>query len=349
MKQVREIVIWAHSECRSNAALFGEVKRLAESLGISVTMCLWDVVPMDETRKMHCLDYISVGDNIEKGRKVLADHGGEGTAYVFCVYQNSAVWRRLIIEAKRGGARVVVNAEAPCEMSVGAKAWLKRAYYRFVLPLKTRRVAKCADVFLNASGCDGLKRLARLGWSESKIVPFGYASWADSDGYAEHGEVISRKLHVLHTGIESEYRDVGTLKRAVDLLSERGVPLELVCTGGNVAKEELKRLYGWADVFVACGLCEPWGMRVNDAIHAGLPVVVSSGMGAKWLVEQFGCGCVFEKGNAEELAGVLGRMAKDAAFMAQLRSGVAAAHEAWTPKQRAKVFLDVVCGNESRR
>ena len=102
------------------------------------------------------------------------------------------------------------------------------------------------------------------------------------------------------------------------------------------------RLYEWADVFVACGLCEPWGMRVSDAIHAGLPVVVSNGMGASWLVEQFGCGCVYEKGKARQLADCLERFARDVDFRTRLVSGVESARTAWSPASRAKVFLDCV-------
>ena len=74
----REIVIWAHSECRSNAALYGEVKRLAEARGVGVTMCLWDEKPMDEVRKIHRFEYIKVGDNLQTGRDVLTAHGGAG-------------------------------------------------------------------------------------------------------------------------------------------------------------------------------------------------------------------------------------------------------------------------------
>lgn len=347
MGQIREIVIWAHSECRSNAALFGEVKRLAEAHGISVTMCLWNMAPVAEARALHGLEYINVGDSVEKGREVLAAHGGEGTAQVFCVYQNSRAWRRLIVEAKRGGARVVVNAEAPCEMCVGVKAWLKRLYYRLVLPCRVGRVAECADLFLNASGRDGVDRLVRLGWRESKIVPFGYAS-ALPDLPAPHlpapPQGCGASLRILHTGIETPYRGLSTLLRASAILESRGVHHELFRTGGASSEAELASLYASCDILVACGLCEPWGMRVNDAIHAGLPAIVSDGMGAKWLVEQFGCGAIFKKGDAAALADILERVAKDAAFLARLRSGVAAAHEAWTPEQRAKVFLEAVCG-----
>lgn len=340
---VNEIVIWAHSECRSNAALYAEVKRLAEAQGLRVTMCLWDEMPMEESRKSHGLEWIKVGDDLKKGREVLAAHGGADATHVFCVYQNSSVWRRLIVEAKKSGSRVVVSAEAPCEMCVGLKARLKRLYYRWVLPWRVRGVVKAADLFLNASGMNGVDELLRLGWKKEKIVPFGYASECGGEVAADRcSGRMEGALHILHTGIETEYRDVATLRRAVDVLRGKGIAVDLACTRGKASDEEMARLHGWADVFVACGLCEPWGMRVNDAIHAGLPVVVSDGMGARWLVDQFGCGCAYPAGDAEALSKILERFAGDADFRVRLISGVSAAHAAWTPEARAKVWLEKV-------
>ena len=85
-------------------------------------------------------------------------------------------------------------------------------------------------------------------------------------------------------------------------------------------------------------------MRVNDAIHAGLPVFISDGMGAKWLVEQFGCGHVFGKGRAEDLAESLARFTRDAEWRKSVIQGVRAAHEAWTPEARSKIWLKAVLG-----
>ena len=310
-------------------------------------MCLWDEMPMEESRKSRGLEWIKVGDDLKKGREVLAAHGGKGVAHVFCVYQNSSVWRRLIVEAKRSGSRVVVSAEAPCEMCVGPRARLKRLYYRWILPWRVRCVVKSADLFLNASGTNGVGALLRLGWAREKIVPFGYASDFNLEGKVGDKSWSGRKdgsLRVLHTGIETPYRDVGTLRRAVDFLRGKGIAIDIACTGGKASDEEMARLYGWADVFVACGLCEPWGMRVNDAIHAGLPMVVSDGMGASLLVDRFGCGCVYPAGDADALSSVLERFAVDGGFRARLMSGVSAAHTAWTPEARAKVWLDEVLG-----
>ena len=48
---MRELVIWAHSECRSTMALFREVKRVA---GVPVTIALWKSGKADDVRKVVC-------------------------------------------------------------------------------------------------------------------------------------------------------------------------------------------------------------------------------------------------------------------------------------------------------
>ena len=350
---MKDIVIWAHSECRSTMSLYREVKRQA---GVPVTIALWKYGERDDVRKSReasgqCageyadLDLVPIGEDLVRGQNLLAMHSGEGAVHVFCVYQNSPVWRQLILQAKKLGLRVVVYAEAPCEMCIGFKALLKRIYYRFVLPFKVCDVVRAADLFISQSGRMGMDRLMRLGWEREKIVPFGYASPGVIDHVEQVEHVGSDVLRILHTGVETPYRDVETLLRAVKILKKKGVPVEVVRTHGGVPLYELERLYKWADVFVACGLCEPWGMRVNDAIHAGLPVVVSSGMGAKMIiVEQHACGSAYKAGDAKALADVLHRFATDSDFASKCRAGVAKAHEAWLPEAKAREFIRLISG-----
>ena len=347
---MKEIVIWAHSECRSTMSLFREVKRQA---GVPVTIALWQYGDTAEIRakreaagqaegEYDDLAPVPVGEDLARGEELLAMHSGEGAVHVFCVYQNSAVWRRLILLAKKLGLRVVVYAEAPCEMCLGPKAWMKRLYYRFVLPFRLREVAQAADLFICQSGRMGVERLTRLGWEKEKIVPFGYASAATGEfGHGTNG-ICGNVLRVLHTGVEAEYRGVKTLLKAEKILKMRGIGLDIVRTHGKLPACEMERLYKWADVFVACGLCEPWGMRVNDAIHAGLPVVVSSGMGARMIVGQYGCGSVYKAGDAKALADVLQRFAEDRAFADSCRDGVVKAHEAWSPENKANEFIKLI-------
>ena len=352
---VKEIVIWAHSECRSTMSLFREVKRQA---GVSVAIALWKYGVDDDVRQLRettgqCageyadLGLVPIGEDLETGRAFGARHSGEGIVHVFCVYQVSSVWRQLIKEAKEGGAKVVVYAEAPCEMCLGAKAWLKRLYYRFVLPRRVGWVARFVDLFLCQSGENGIDSLVCMGWRRERIVPFGYVSpplifRAEEVGDKRRRERMDGALRILHTGVETDYRDIAALLKAVKILEKAGIVVELVRTYGGVPLSELKRLYKWADVFVACGRCEPWGMRVNDAIHAGLPVVVSNGMGAKMIVEQYGCGIVYRAGDARALSDVLQRFAEDCAFADSWRDGVAKAHEAWLPENKAKTFIKLI-------
>jgi glycosyltransferase involved in cell wall biosynthesis len=151
-------------------------------------------------------------------------------------------------------------------------------------------------------------------------------------------------LRVLHTGVEAKYRGVDVLKRAAASLKRRGVELEVKFTGGKVDAAQLPGLYEWADVVVACGICEPWGMRINDVLLEGLPVIVSDGMGAAMLCDEFGCGCVVPKGDANALAAVLERCANDRKFLAHLRSGAKMAAAEIAPEKRAKVWLGKVLG-----
>lgn len=346
---MNEIVIWAQSVCRSTMALYREVKRQSKcpvTVIVRLNACgeavrvVREAQGQDESAYADVVDQYWDGDYLT-GRAIIGEHSK--AIHVFSGYQVSSAVSRLIGDAHASGLRTIVYDEAPCEMCVGVKALLKRLCYRLLLPCKVRSVTKAADLFLCASGRKGLGRLKRLGWSKERIVPFGYASAVSCSFTARaNKEGNSKPLRVLHTGVETPYRDVETLLRAERVLKRQGVKLEVVRTHGTLPAGEMERLYKWADVFVACGLCEPWGMRVNDAIHAGLPVMVSSGMGAKWLVEQFGCGCVYEKGDVAELADILQRFATDSVFRSRLLSGVRSAHEAWTPKARAKVLLDVL-------
>ena len=350
-----ELVIWAQNVCRSTMSLYREVKRqcacpvlvvVRQSKHGEAARRIREKQGQSATAYSDVVDFVWDG-KLGTGMDILKAHSGDGAVHVFSGYQVSAAVRQLICEAHVRGLKTAVYDEAPCPVCVGLKAMLKRVYYRWVLPLKVRRVTEAADLFLSASGRYCEKELIRLGWTKDKIIPFGYASEVDQvcpkDGIRVKNGRGDGPLHVLHTGIESAYRDVETLKRAMGMLDEGGVRAELRCTGGGVSTDELKQLFEWADVLVACGLCEPWGMRVNDAIHAGLPVIVSDGMGVAGLVKELGCGCVYGKGNARELADALKKMTTgDDGFWRALGSGVARAHAAYTPAARARVFLECV-------
>lgn len=342
-----KIVIWVQSVCRSTMDLYREVKRLRDDVGVTVVLRRdgrgEDVRKLREAQGQG--DYSDVVDRewdgkFESGIELL----DLGAVHVFSGYQASRAVRELMIEAKRRALRVVEYDEAPCEMCLGVKGALKRLYYAMILPMRVRRAVQAADLFISASGNMGMDRLVRLGWKREQIVPFGYACGKRDEGTGNGELEMGRGLRVLHTGVEAKYRGVDVLKRVAASLKRRGVELEVKFTGGKVDAAQLPGLYEWADVVVACGLCEPWGMRVNDVLLEGLPVVVSDGMGAAMLCDEFGCGCVVPKGDANALAAVLERCANDREFLAHLRSGAKMAAVEIAPEKRAKIWLGKVLG-----
>lgn len=63
---------------------------------------------------------------------------------------------------------------------------------------------------------------------------------------------------------------------------------------------DLARAYAAADVFVLPSRSEAWGLVINEAMSAGLPVVVSDRVGARHLAIEGG-GSMFGVGNTDEL------------------------------------------------
>lgn len=364
------LVIWAQSNCRSTMALYREMLQL---LKCPALITLWhynkSACEKDIREKIGFshdefagLPIEPVGEDLGKGLAVLDAH--PGWSHLFCVWQPSPVYRQLIVEAKRRGSRVGVMCESPCNMGSGLGWMLKQLYMIFVLPYLARRIAHTSDFFVNFSG-DNRERAKGLGWEENKIIPFGYypppipgakCVKRSSDGW----------FHILATGVLSRYRGADVLVEALRILSSRGINYTATITqtgellpslkkkalvlglpvkfAGFVEMSELIDLYQSCSVYVGAGRQEPWGMRLNDALNCGAPLVVSSGMGGRKIVDDYACGLVFESGNAMALADALQKMARDKDFYANCANNVIIAAEACSPRNKAAELLGMVGG-----
>jgi glycosyltransferase involved in cell wall biosynthesis len=130
----------------------------------------------------------------------------------------------------------------------------------------------------------------------------------------------------------------GDLIRAAALLRRSGHAFHLVMVGSGEMEAELRALalaldldnvrfagfvnqsalpgvYAASDIFVLPSQNEPWGLTVNEAMCAGLPVIVSAEVGcATDLVRDGVNGVTFPAGNVEALAGALRPLIEDAAL-----------------------------------
>jgi glycosyltransferase involved in cell wall biosynthesis len=108
--------------------------------------------------------------------------------------------------------------------------------------------------------------------------------------------------------------------------------------------DKLIKLYETCDVYVGSGRAEPWGMRLNDALNCGAPLVVSTGMGGVKIVRDFGCGLVFNNGDANDLALKLQSLIKDEGVYNRCARNVSHAINHCSPEFNAKYLISIVRG-----
>ena len=98
----------------------------------------------------------------------------------------------------------------------------------------------------------------------------------------------------------------GELERRIALPDLAGA----VILRGFRQYDELPAFYGLARAFVHASTTEQWGLVVNEAMAAGLPVLVSARCGcAQDLVRNGVNGFTFDPYDVEELAGLMQRVA----------------------------------------
>ena len=147
------------------------------------------------------------------------------------------------------------------------------------------------------------------------------------------------KARLLLAGREAELpRLLGAMPEAVRARIEYG---------GFHPPEELPRLFARADVFILPSRYDGWGVVVNQAIGAGLPVICSDAVGAGYdLVEEGVNGMRFPAGDVAALTVCMKRFAADPAVAARWGAASRAKADGWTPDRGAekwvKVFREVL-------
>jgi glycosyltransferase involved in cell wall biosynthesis len=106
--------------------------------------------------------------------------------------------------------------------------------------------------------------------------------------------------------------------------------------------EELPRLFARADVFILPSRYDGWGVVVNQAIGAGLPVICSDAVGAGYdLVEEGVNGLRFPAGDVAALTECMERFAEDRGLAGRWGAASRAKADAWTPDRGAEKWVDV--------
>ncbi len=125
---------------------------------------------------------------------------------------------------------------------------------------------------------------------------------------------------------------------------------ERVRYAGFQAPDVLPRFFAQADVFVLPSRYDGWGVVVNQALGAGLPILVSDHVGAAHdLVQEGENGFTFPAGDANALAAAMLRYAADPALALTHGEASRRASAEWTPARGAERWaqaLHTVCSSQ---
>ena len=365
---MKGLLVWAQSACRSQMALYRE---LGKALGVPVDVAIWyykaDPAEIDNREavgfradEFDDMKVSPVGESWEKGLEFLDAH--PGWHHLFCNYQQSANYRRLQLEAARRGDRTAIGGESPCNMSVGWRRVAKEIYYHTRLPLMVKDNIRVSDFFVNYSGLDDRNARA-IGWPRDKIMPFGYFP-PPLPGTKCVKRTDNRPFEILITGEMTWHRGIDVAVEGLVRLKHMGIPFHATITQrgsllekmkarvlaesvpadfvGLLAMSELHKAYETCSVYVGAGRHEPWGMRLNDALNCGAPLVVSRGMGGVKIVDDFRCGLAFRNEDPQDLADKLAKLATDDAVYSECAKNVMKAIAGCSPKARACELAEIM-------
>ncbi|WP_192361940.1 glycosyltransferase family 4 protein [Mesorhizobium mediterraneum] len=255
-----------------------------------------------------------------------------------------------------------VVMEAPANLQTGLRRVIKNLVGPIITPIRTRSVAQKAKFVLSASG-DHQRDFERLGFAKERIFRYGY--FPDFPMLTRHPN-SSLGLRILCIGYLEPFKGQDCLLSSLSILNKNRTPFECVITGfgstasslqkmsdrlglqdkvkfeGVVSNDRLRDLFGWANILVAPGFEEPWGIRVNEALLSGLPVVVSDGVGAKELVEASGAGELFRAGSPPSLADALARSLARLSNGDELLDKVRTFQQCITPHAAAAYLAEVL-------
>ncbi|WP_056038789.1 glycosyltransferase family 4 protein [Loktanella sp. 3ANDIMAR09] len=167
-------------------------------------------------------------------------------------------------------------------------------------------------------------------------------------------------IDVLFSGQMIPRKGFDVLLTAFDRVARSHPQLRIVALGGGPAQDEyaaavpadlrdrvvflghrdpadLPQVFAAADLFCLPSRHDGWGVVVNEALGAGLPVLVSDAVGAgPDLVQDGETGFITPAGDADALAQVLDRLAGDAALRARMTEAVCAAAARWDVDEGAR-------------
>lgn len=167
------------------------------------------------------------------------------------------------------------------------------------------------------------------------------------------GQMIERKgvdlllqvfEQVIQSGLQARLLLVGREAELPQML-EKLTPAvkQQIDFAGFQAPDDLPHFFQRADIFVLPSRYDGWGVVVNQALGAGLPIICSDAVGAAHdLIEPGVNGCIIPGGDADALRDALIQYLKDPDTVRAASQASLMQANQWTPAQGAQRWIEVL-------
>ncbi len=238
----------------------------------------------------------------------------------------------------------------------GLKARLRPFIYRLFGIALRRRMTGVFAISPLAS-----QQFREMGVPETAIFPFGYfvPSPGIDPAQAEQDANSATRLKLCFVGSLILRKGLHRLIQATRAVTGSAVSLD-VYGAGDPSKYDID-----GDTVNYCGLIpfgtastvmsgydavvvpsehDGWGVVVNEALSAGVPVVVSRNVGASAMVEKFGCGIVYDPEQPDALHKALTRLASNPDELPDLQVATKVLQPLLEPEVAGRYMADVMFG-----
>jgi glycosyltransferase involved in cell wall biosynthesis len=203
-----------------------------------------------------------------------------------------------------------------------------------------------------AISAKAVEQYRAIGFAPTRLFPFGY--FVPPQVPLNVLAAGQTALRVVYLGSFIQRKGVSLLLDAFGRreVQETGATLDLYGPGGPGAEVPPRANYRGSlpfnrvqptlaeyDMIVVPSLSDGWAVVVNEAIQAGLAVIVSDGVGSSPMVSHWGCGDVFRSGDADDLAAKLHTTLSSPTRMLEQRNAARQLAPLLTPERAAR-YLD---------
>lgn len=270
--------------------------------------------------------------------------------YGLALRRNVAV----ILEPYSESALGYMKEEKKCLSMV--KVGLRKGVYSCCPPL-FKLVSRGKPPCILAVSEIACRQLQRARFETRTIFPFGY--FIKKKTQNRRAESHPSILRVVYSGSLLKVKGLDIAIKAVEEINTPKVRMSLdiygpgdiksildhdiagICYRGTYRLEDAQNVFCQYDLLLLPSRHDGWGLVVNEALMAGVPVILSDRVGAKVLVERSGAGRVFCNQNVEQLKAILCDIVDNQTSLLEMKANCLKVQAQITAQQGA-VYLNTV-------